>query len=170
MKTASLKLARRIETALAEIIGTRVNSLRSSVGIFENASLAESAAQEKHKAAHKDSVQLVNLRYKIRAAIAKANETSGINALMCEAAHLEALTGTLKALNAPINAEVRTAHTSAFSRNEIVQFKPELEKVITDLKFQVSSIKDRTAGLNAQTTIELEDSAVAVLKELGIPV
>lgn len=166
----SLKLARRIETALAETVGTRVNSLRTSVGTFDTGLAAKSAAQERHRLVYKQCFDLVELRYKIRSAISKANETSGINALMCDAAQLEALAGTLKALNAPVNGEVRTESTSAFSRNETVQFKPELDTFITDLKFRASSLKDRIAGINAQTTIELLDSEVAVLKGLGIPV
>ena len=166
----SLKLARRIEMALADAVGSRVSSLRTSVGTFDTELAAKSAAQEKHYQVQRECLDLVELRYKIRSAISKANETSGINALICDTAQLEALAGTLKALSAPVNGEVRAERTSAFSRNETVQFKPVLDTSITDLKFRVSSIKDRIAGINAQTTIELTDSEVVVLKGLGIPV
>lgn len=173
MATLSLKKARRIDAALQEAVGTAVNSLRygrANTKIQETEEAALEEAKQLFLAARNQAMLLSEIRSQIRQAIGKANETSGINDLMGKLAAVELQLQTLKGLNVGVEVSYSVEwRDSAVSRTARYS-SPTIDSEITSLKFQISELKDRTAGINAQTTIDIDDGYVAVLNTLGIPV
>jgi hypothetical protein len=170
MQAVSLKLARRIEVSLAESIGTLVNRINTQKFEADTKEQLHHFMANDHGLTTTNVEKLLEIRFMLRHQVAAANESSGVNKLIQQIAELEAQVGTLKALSRSLSGYVTSGEESALRQRQSVEFKPNFDARITSLKFQIGSLRDRCAGINSQTTINLPDEVVVVLSNLGIPV
>lgn len=204
-KTFTLKNARRLEQEIAGRVRELNNEANAtlagrSVSVYEDLTALMSTTAQDALNRVLEIGKLVEVRYAIRARIAAANETSGLNAAMVREQVLKersaalsnltnqtvlseqnvgVLTKRLSAIKAGIEAGTVSTTSSRYgdSTDEIhvsgfntEAVKAEAKRLTAELKAEIQRIADECSHLNLSTTITVSDEEAALLTGFGLTV
>lgn len=183
----TLRKANAVQAAINEMIKNL--QLDTSVTLNEFQSVAEQiqSARDQFWSNTDTRSNLMDALYEIRAKVAQANATAGINDMLANVAYLEKQIGhntmmagkgaqtAMAVLNGQVkkNAEVkddaysynrRDVTTSIFTDVEIADFK----RNAALLKREKQKLQDALLELNVHATIELKEGTAEFLKKAGI--
>lgn len=163
-KKVSLKLARRLVQELQDLQNQKRSQAEFDIQNGVYPSILEANLQKDQIASTAIALhqELVGLRYYLRGKIGSANETSGINFLTCELAHLE------ENVNLPCSGRYVVKLRNAAGLIENAVLAPSVRQN-SELRLKIADLKDKISVLNSQTTIEVDDSVMKqITAYLGI--
>jgi hypothetical protein len=184
----NLRKANAIQVAINDAIKDLEFNATVSINEFQNASAEIEAASSKFSSNLLRRIALIDALYEIRKAVASANDSEGINALLADAARLEKdfqFFGTYAKASAMtddtvINGKLEkirnrkeeyyshfrseTVDTSIFTQSKIEGFKG----IVSTIKKQKQKLHDDLLVLNVRTEIEFSDATVATLTKENI--
>lgn len=195
MTTLNLKNARRLEQSLEQHISSSANEQRTGLTVsayqdYEN--VIADAGRDAFIAVTKLEA-LIDIRYRIRDMIAKANASCGINDLMVEEASirskLEVFTRFAKGevltddrrdaiIQRLKNWDGTTSLSDSYSSRNKDEIKiesvmtegvrDEAKSMVRGWKKRITAIADECSALNVTTVITIDDADSTVLNELDL--
>lgn len=183
----TLRKANAVQAAINEAIKGLDLDTTVTLNEFEEVKDQIQTVRDRFFAAHDTRTDLMKVLYEIRAKVAQANASAGINDMLSSVAQAEKIIGfntmlagkgaqtSLRVLNGQVkkNAEAkdegygysrRDVSTSIFTDDEVEGFK----RTAADYKRTKQRLQDELLERNVQTTIELTEASVAALKAADI--
>lgn len=183
----TLRKASALQNSIQEHIKTINARVEISINEFQNPTDEVLAARNELMANDQRRANLTRILYNIRAAVGRANATSGIADLLSDAAYIDKRMGQLRALadstatatDAVLTGKLEklrttdtkhhlynpdTVTTGVLTADQIEAVKVD----ILNLKKNKQTINDKILELNVRTEVELDDVAVNLLKEEGL--
>ena len=183
----TLRKANAVQAAINEAIKALDLDTSVTLNEFEGVQDQIDAVRARFFAALNTRSDLVTALYEIRAKVAQANASAGINDMLSSVAYSEKIINfntmlaskgaqtALRVLNGQVRKVAdakdegygysrRDVVTSIFTAEEIENFK----RIAADYKRTKQRLQDELLELNVQTTIELTEASVAALKAANI--
>ena len=179
----SLRKANALQQSIRDLITEIGISNSIHINEFQDASKILAEAQTKMTANLERRVALQEALYSIRAHVAEANHTSGIQQLLTDVQRIDRVQGEYSTIlrenvkAVPLDeiearqAKFRKQEQDIYNRNEIITsvFNENslgtFKVTVSNLKTQKQSIQDKILELNVKTEIDLPQELVDVLKK-----